>query len=155
MNASSKLYLLFSLLGLALLNGCAAWQQCPMHAKAPIEAGTQADGNRQDLLYTCDCGSKCNCNSGSMKPGNCACGVAMKWGHIVKVEGNEGLLCMSHQGCKCTIDKNDPTKCGCGSPLKRVNLKGSAINFCNSADAAIRSPGILFFSMKRGSWRSG
>lgn len=86
---------------------------------------------RSDVLYTCDCGEECYCNSISTKPGNCTCGKPMKWGHVVKTEGDEALLCTCAEGCKCAIDPNDPSKCGCGKPIKRVNLKGTVIYFCN------------------------
>ena len=53
---------------------------------------TQTDEERKDVLYTCDCGPQCKCNTVSTKPGNCACGAPLKWGHIVKAEGNDALL---------------------------------------------------------------
>ncbi|MBU0485277.1 MAG: hypothetical protein KKB30_12290 [Proteobacteria bacterium] len=87
--------------------------------------------DRQDVLYTCNCGPQCKCNSMSIKPGKCNCGMDLVWGHLVKVEGDEALLCMCAEGCKCAIDPNDSTKCGCGKELKRVNLKGSGLYFCN------------------------
>ena len=87
----------------------------------------KADEPRQDVLYTCDCGPQCNCNSVSTKPGNCKCGKPMKWGHVIKIEGNDAILCQCAEGCKCSIDPNDPTKCGCGNPVKRVSLKGTGI----------------------------
>ena len=60
---------------------------------------TQEEGQevRQDVLYTCNCGPQCNCNSMSTKPGNCACGTPMKWGHVLKVEGNEAILCQCNK----------------------------------------------------------
>lgn len=97
-------------------------------------ASTQGEGQdvRQDVLYTCNCGPQCNCNSMSTKPGNCACGVPMKWGHVLKVEGNEAILCQCNKGCRCEgLDPKDPTKCNCGTKVKRVNLAGSGIYFCN------------------------
>ena len=89
------------------------------------------DAPRQDVLYTCDCGASCQCNSMSTEPGDCKCGKPMKWHHVVKVEGNEALLCTCGEGCKCTIDPNDASKCSCGKPVKRVNLEGQGIYFCN------------------------
>jgi len=86
---------------------------------------------RHDVLYSCNCGSQCNCNSVSAKPGNCQCGKPMTWGHVVKMEGKEALLCTCAEGCKCQKDASDPSKCGCGKPLKRVNLEGSGVYFCN------------------------
>jgi len=86
---------------------------------------------RNDVLYVCDCGAGCACNSVSTEPGNCSCGKPMKWHHVVKVEGNEALLCTCGEGCSCAIDPNDPSKCGCGKPIKRVDLTGKGIFFCN------------------------
>ncbi|MBI5015461.1 MAG: hypothetical protein HZB55_08205 [Deltaproteobacteria bacterium] len=99
-------------------------------------AGVAADAPqgadaRRDVLYVCNCGPECKCNSVSTQPGKCACGSALKWSHVVKIEGNDALLCMCDEGCKCSIDPKDPTKCGCGKALKRVSLKGTGIYFCN------------------------
>ena len=89
---------------------------------------------RSDVLYTCDCGPQCKCNSVSTKPGKCSCGQPMKWGHVLKTEGNEAILCTCKEGCKCSgFDPKDPTKCSCGNPVKRANLKGTGIYFCNCA----------------------
>jgi hypothetical protein len=90
-----------------------------------------ADEARQDVLYFCDCGKECKCDSVSTGPGNCKCGKPMKWGHVLKVEGNEALVCTCAEGCTCSLDPKDPAKCGCGNPVKRVNLKGTGIYFCN------------------------
>ncbi|MDD5758851.1 MAG: hypothetical protein PHI06_07185 [Desulfobulbaceae bacterium] len=105
-----------------LFSGCVTTPTTP-------PATTQAE--RQDVLYTCNCGDQCKCNSVSTKPGNCKCGKPLKWGHVIKVEGNEAILCMCKEGCICSIDPKDPTKCGCGMPVKRVNLQGTGISFCN------------------------
>ncbi len=86
---------------------------------------------RTDVLYYCDCGPECHCNSVSTSPGNCKCNKPMKWGHVIKIEGDEAILCTCAEGCKCSIDANDPTKCGCGNKVKRVSLKGTGIYFCN------------------------
>ncbi len=94
-------------------------------------APAQADETRSDVLYYCDCGPDCHCNSVSTEPGNCKCGKPMKWGHVLKVEGDEALLCTCAEGCKCSLDPKDPAKCGCGQPVKRVSLKGTGIYFCN------------------------
>lgn len=96
---------------------------------AVVRAG--ADEARQDVIYYCDCGNDCHCNSVATKPGNCKCGKPMKWGHLLKVEGDEALVCTCAEGCKCSLDTKDPSKCGCGNPVKRINLKGTGIYFCN------------------------
>lgn len=96
-----------------------------------------ADEPRQDVLYYCDCGPECKCDTVSTKPGNCKCDKPMKWGHVLKLEGNEALVCTCAEGCKCSLDPKDPTKCGCGNPVKRVNLKGTGIYFCNCGGACM------------------
>ncbi len=96
-----------------------------------IMVTAKADEPRSDVLYSCNCGPECKCNSLSTKPGDCKCGKPMKWGHVVKIEGNEALVCTCDEGCKCGIDPKDSTKCGCGKPLKRINLAGTGIYFCN------------------------
>ena len=65
----------------------------------------KADGPRQDVLYSCNCGPECKCNSVSIKPGNCACGKPMKWGHVLKIEGTQAILCTCAEGCKCSLDQ--------------------------------------------------
>jgi len=91
----------------------------------------QAPEPRRDVLYTCNCGPQCKCNSAATAPGNCTCGNPLKWGHVVKIEGSQALLCMCAEGCKCSLDPKDPAKCGCGNPVKKVDLKGTGIYFCN------------------------
>lgn len=95
-------------------------------------ASSVAEEARNDVLYTCNCGPECKCNTVSTKPGKCACGAPLKWGHVLRVEGDEAILCQCAEGCKCTgLDPKDPTKCMCGNPVKRISLKGSGIYFCN------------------------
>ncbi len=100
-----------------------------------IMTAAKADEPRQDVLYSCNCGPECNCNSVSINPGNCKCGKPMKWGHVLKIEGTQAILCTCAEGCKCSIDPKDPTKCGCGNPVKKVELKGTGIYFCNCGAA--------------------
>ena len=99
---------------------------------AAFMVSAKAAEERHDVLYTCDCGPQCKCNSMSTKPGDCKCGKPMKWGHVIKTEGNDAILCMCAEGCKCSgLDPKDPSKCACGNPVKRVSLKGTGIYFCN------------------------
>ena len=63
-----------------------------------IMADGKADEPRQDVLYYCNCGADCHCNSVSVKPGDCKCGKPMKWGHVLKIEGNEALVCTCDRG---------------------------------------------------------
>jgi hypothetical protein len=96
-------------------------------------AAAQADVQdvQRDVLYSCDCGAGCDCNSVSKIAGNCRCGKPMAWGHVVKVEGNEALLCTCGEGCTCQQDAANPDQCAGGKPLKRVNLAGTGLFFCN------------------------
>jgi hypothetical protein len=102
-------------------------QQMQAAAAVPAAEATA----RKDVLYSCNCGPECKCNTVSVAPGNCACGKPLVWGHLVRVEGDEALLCTCKEGCQCKIDPQDKTKCGCGNPVKRVSLKGSGLFFCN------------------------
>ncbi len=87
---------------------------------------------RKDVVYTCDCGPQCQCNAVSTEAGKCACGKPLKWGHVVRVEGNDALVCQCAEGCRCAgLGPNDSTKCACGNPVKRVNLAGTGVHFCN------------------------
>ena len=130
-----KILTVLFLVFLLALSGCAAKQT----------ASTQVD--REDVLYTCNCGLQCNCNSMSTQAGNCACGNPMKWGHVLRIEGNEALLCQCAEGCSCGgLDPKNPNKCMCGTPIKRVNLEGTGIYFCNcggscSCNTVSESPG--------------
>ena len=91
-----------------------------------------ATADRQDILYSCNCGPDCKCNTLSTKSGNCACGEPLKWGHVLKVEGSEAILCQCAEGCACGgLDAKDPTKCVCGTPVKRVDMAGTGIYYCN------------------------
>ena len=116
-----KFFLLATLF--AYLAGCATMGTSETSGK---------EGDRQDVLYTCNCGPQCDCNTVSTTAGKCACGVPLKWGHVLKIEGDEAILCQCNEGCKCAgLDAKDPTKCACGAPVKRVSLKGTGIHFCN------------------------
>lgn len=112
---------LAAILGILLLvAGCAG-----MHAAGMGE-------KRTDVLYTCDCGADCKCNSMSTEPGNCTCGKPMKWGHVLRIEGTKAVLCQCAEGCRCEgLDPKDASKCLCGSPVKEVNLAGSGLYYCN------------------------
>ena len=85
---------------------------------------------RHDVLYTCSCASEC-CKTASLTPGKCGCGKPLVWGHVVKVEGNEALVCSCKEGCACKVDEKNPGKGTCGNALKRVSLAGTGIYFCN------------------------
>lgn len=122
-----------------LLAGCvmhhhpAQCEHCHMHGKAGMTAPAASDqlAARNDILYVCDCGATCKCNTLSTKPGKCGCGQPLAAYHVIKVEGDEALLCACGNNCTCAIDPKDNSKCGCGKPVKRVSLKGTGIYFCN------------------------
>jgi hypothetical protein len=102
-----------------------------MNAGAPPHEKGKASA-RSDVLYTCNCGAECKCNSASTKPGNCKCGKPMAWGHVIRIEGDQAVLCMCGEGCQCKgLDPKDSTKCNCGTPVKKVSLKGTGVYFCN------------------------
>jgi len=96
------------------------------------DGSAAAEEERQDVLYTCNCGPACKCNTVSTKPGACTCGAPLKWGHVIKIEGNEAILCQCAEGCKCSgLNAEDPSKCACGTPVKRMSLEKTGIYFCN------------------------
>jgi hypothetical protein len=87
---------------------------------------------RHDVVYACNCGADCDCNSISTAPGTCSCGKELAGAHVVKVVDTDvALLCTCGADCDCEIDAADETKCSCGSDLKRVSLAGSGLYFCN------------------------
>lgn len=137
------------LLTLTLLGGCLSFPSgyaaaCPMCKPSPAGEGQmmappqdQMQQPRQDVLYTCNCGAGCACNTVKTGPGACRCGSPLKWGHSLKTEGNEVLLCQCDGGCTCALNSQDQGKCSCGKPVKRVNLKGTGVYFCNCGSACM------------------
>lgn len=96
--------------------------------------GAAKKGKRggKNILYVCNCGPECKCNTVSTKPGNCTCGEKLAPMHILKIEGDEALLCTCGKGCTCKLDPDDPAKCGCGKAVKKVSLKGLYVCNCGS-----------------------
>jgi hypothetical protein len=88
------------------------------------------DPSPGSMLYVCNCGSDCKCNTVSVKPGKCTCGGDLVAMHVLKIEKDEALLCTCGGDCKCKISESDPSKCGCGKPIKRVSLKGLYVCNC-------------------------
>ncbi len=97
---------------------------------AGAEKTSKESATKGSILYVCNCGAKCKCNTVSTKPGKCACGKDLVPMHVLKIDKDEALLCTCGKGCKCKIDEADPTKCGCGKPVKRVSLKGLYVCNC-------------------------
>ncbi len=105
-----------------------AMEETEVVAASAPEAAAEA---RHDVVYVCNCGPDCTCNSMATAPGTCTCGEQLAWAHVVKVEGDEGLLCTCAEGCACAIDPDDATKCGCGKDLRRMSFKGTGLHYCN------------------------
>ena len=84
------------------------------------------------VLYVCDCGEQCKCNTVSTKPGKCSCGQDLVPMHVLKIDKDEAVLCTCGKDCACKISETDPTKCGCGKPVKRVSLKGLYVCNCGA-----------------------
>jgi hypothetical protein len=105
-------------------------------AAAAMPAGVAVEDTvaeaRHDVVYACNCGPDCTCNSISTAPGTCTCGEELVGAHVVKVvDSNVALLCMCGPDCECELDAADETKCSCGKDIKRVSLEGSGLYFCN------------------------
>lgn len=88
------------------------------------------DKGAGSILYVCNCGKDCKCNTVSTQPGKCSCGGELVPMHVLKIEKDEALLCTCGKDCTCKINPDDPTKCGCGKPVKRVSLKGMYVCGC-------------------------
>lgn len=86
--------------------------------------------DKGSILYVCNCGGDCKCNTVSTRPGNCKCGGKLAAMHVLKIEGDEAILCTCGKKCACKLDPADPSKCGCGQPAKRVSLKGLYVCGC-------------------------
>ena len=100
---------------------------------AEAEKQDQKEGDSEGtVLYVCNCGEHCKCNTVSLKPGKCACGDDLVPMHVLKIEKDEAILCTCGKDCHCKLDENDPTKCGCGKPVKRVSLKGFYVCNCGA-----------------------
>ena len=90
------------------------------------------DKGAGSILYVCNCGENCKCNTISTTPGKCACGSELVPTHVLKIENDEALLCTCGKDCTCKINPDDPTKCGCGKAVKRVNIKGMYVCNCGA-----------------------
>jgi hypothetical protein len=87
---------------------------------------------QKNLLYVCNCGEKCKCNTVSVNPGKCKCGQDLVAMHVLKIEKGEAVLCTCGKDCDCKISESDPTKCGCGKDVKRVSLSGLYVCNCGA-----------------------
>ena len=114
-----------------LLAACGGGSMETAEQVEAVEETGAAATVRHDVVYVCNCGPECTCGSVAVKPGTCSCGEDLVRAHLVKVEGNEGLLCTCEEGCTCEINSEDPSKCGCGKELRRVSFEGTGVYFCN------------------------
>ncbi len=103
----------------------------PVEEVGVVEVVETAAVERNDVVYVCNCGDECDCGTVALEPGTCSCGTELKQAHLVKVEGNEGLLCTCGDDCTCAMDPQDGSKCSCGADLRRVSFDGTGLYFCN------------------------
>jgi len=56
--------------------------------------------------------------------------------HMLAVQGEEAYYCTCGADCKCKLEGEDMTKCSCGKPVEKVNIKGKYVceNCCVVAD---------------------
>jgi len=84
------------------------------------------------VLYVCNCGEQCKCNTVSTKPGKCSCGQDLAPMHVLKIDKDQAALCTCGKDCSCKISETDPTKCGCGKPVRMASLKGLYVCNCGA-----------------------
>jgi hypothetical protein len=85
---------------------------------------------RHDLIYVCNCGPDCDCGAVASKPGKCGCGSDLVEARMLMVDGSIASLCACGPDCKCEIG-DDPNTCGCGNEMKKVDLAGTGLYYCN------------------------
>lgn len=118
------LFVLTVLLSVALLSGGALAE-----AKKAKTAKKAAKG-AENVLYVCNCGPDCKCNTVATKPGKCTCGADLAPMHILKIEGDTALVCTCGKDCTCKLDPKDPSKCGCGKDVRKVSIKDKYVCSC-------------------------
>jgi hypothetical protein len=102
-------------------------------------------------IYWCGSATDGPCSGISTTPGTCPDGKPMNAGHVLWMEGTTALVCPCGADCTCTIDPNDHAKCGCGKPVRRIDLAGTGIYFCNCKGSC----GCATISDKPGACRCG
>jgi len=89
-----------------------------------------------DEIYVCACGEMCDCDTMSIRPGQCSCGKDMIKTKVTKVDENmiyvesqkKGLkrlgkyACACGPGCQCNTISQKPGKCSCGVPMKELKV---------------------------------
>jgi hypothetical protein len=53
--------------------------------------------------------------------------------HLLEIEKDTAVFCRCGADCTCERSKDDPDKCGCGKPVKKISLKGKYICACGEA----------------------
>ena len=108
-----------------------------------VSISTAAEKGKMDLkvgdvVYACNCGEKCPCNTMSINPGKCTCGSDMVKATVTKVEPGKATLkadewkqervfktvgkytCSCGPDCKCNTISQNPGKCTCGADMKKI-----------------------------------
>jgi hypothetical protein len=52
--------------------------------------------------------------------------------HLLAIEKDTAVFCRCGAECTCERSKDDPSKCGCGKPVKLVSLKGKYVCGCGA-----------------------
>lgn len=82
-------------------------------------------------IYWCGSATDGVCSGISATRGTCPDGKPMNAGHVLGMEGTTALVCTCGDDCTCKIDPKDPAKCGCGKPIRKIDLAGTGLYFCN------------------------
>jgi hypothetical protein len=120
----TKVFLVVALLVLTVSAGLVLAAVAERNAKEEAAGGS--------LLYVCNCGEQCKCNTVSTKPGKCSCGQDLVALRVLKIDKDNAVLCTCGKDCSCKISETDPTKCGCGKPVRMASLKGLYVCNCGA-----------------------
>jgi hypothetical protein len=106
------------------------------HAVSSADTTGRMDVKAGDEIYVCACGEMCDCDTMSMKPGQCSCGKDMIKTRVTKLDESmiyvesqkTGLkrlgkyACACGAGCDCNTISQKPGSCSCGKPMKEVKM---------------------------------
>jgi len=119
---------------MVLAMGCGgAATDTPAPAEEVVEQAPAAEEvvvARHDLIYTCGCGPDCECGTVATEAGKCDCGSDLVEGRMLMIDGTVASLCTCGADCTCEIG-DDPDSCGCGNEMKKVDIAGSGLYYCN------------------------
>lgn len=88
----------------------------PMGTTVPVEKKVAMT----KPIYVCP-----DCETMAMKAGKCEkCGKAMKETHVLGVKSGKAMLCDCAADCKCDAKGMKDGKCGCGTAVKSMSVKG-------------------------------